>query len=41
MSLGLLAVQALLPFAFSSSSAARDIHAYLGSAIMALLGVHL
>ncbi len=39
--LGLLTVQALLPAFFASSGkSARDVHAYLGTAILALFVVH-
>ena len=38
--LGLLAVQAGLPAAFSGSEQARTAHAFLGTAILALFLVH-
>jgi hypothetical protein len=40
LGLGLLTVQSLLPAFFSSSSDLRTAHAYLGSAILLLFGVH-
>jgi hypothetical protein len=41
LGLGLLSIQAMLPLFFGESPGLRDAHTYFGSAIMALLLVHM
>lgn len=41
LAIGLMIVQAILPKFFESTPAARDVHAYLGSATMVALFAHM